>query len=49
MRRLRSLRVQEQAAKAPIKLLLPLMLFFLPAVFLILFGPVFLKLSEIGF
>jgi pilus assembly protein TadC len=49
MRRLRSLRIQEQAAKAPIKMLVPLMLFFLPAVFLILFGPVFLKLSEIGF
>jgi pilus assembly protein TadC len=49
MRRLRSLRIQEQAAKAPIKMLLPLMLFFLPAVFLILFGPVFLKLSELGF
>jgi Flp pilus assembly protein TadB len=49
MRRLRTLRVQEQAAKAPVKMLLPLMLFFLPAVFLILFGPVFLKLSAMGF
>ena len=49
MRRLRSLRIQEQASKAPIKMLVPLMLFFLPAVFLILFGPVFMKLSELGF
>jgi Flp pilus assembly protein TadB len=49
MRRLRSLRIQEQASKAPIKLLVPLMLFFMPAVFLILFGPIFLKLSELGF
>ncbi len=49
MRRMRSLRIQEQAAKAPIRMLVPLMLFFLPAVFLILFGPVFLKLSELGF
>lgn len=49
LRRLRSLRIQEQAAKAPVKMLLPLMLFFLPAVFLILFGPILMKLTEIGF
>lgn len=49
LRRLRALRIQEQAAKAPIKMLLPLMLFFLPAVFLILFGPILMKLTEIGF
>lgn len=49
LRRLRSLRIQEQAARAPIKMLLPLMLFFLPAVFLVLFGPIVMKLTEIGF
>lgn len=49
MRRLRSLRVQRQASQAPVKMLFPLMAFFLPAVFLVVFGPIILKLSELGF
>jgi tight adherence protein C len=49
LRRLRSLRVQKQAAEAPVKMLLPLMGFILPVVFLILFGPILLKLSDMGF
>ena len=49
MRRLRSLRVQKQAAQAPIKMLFPLMVFILPVVFLVVFGPIVLRLSELGF
>jgi len=49
MRRLRSLRVQKQAAQAPIKMLFPLMVFILPVVFLVIFGPIVLRLSELGF
>jgi tight adherence protein C len=49
MRRLRALRLQEKAAQAPVKMLFPLMVFFLPVVFLVVFGPILLKLSESGF
>lgn len=48
LRRLRSLRVQKQAAEAPVKMLLPLMGFILPVVFLVLFGPIILKLTDPG-
>lgn len=49
LRRLRSLRLQTQAARAPVQMLFPLMVFFLPAVFLVVFGPILLQLSQIGF
>jgi tight adherence protein C len=49
LRRLRSLAVQKAAAQAPIKMLLPLMGFILPVVFLVIFGPILLRLSESGF
>jgi tight adherence protein C len=49
LRRLRALRLQEQAARAPVQMLFPLMAFFLPAVFLVVFGPILLKLTEIGY
>ncbi|HXC62958.1 MAG TPA: type II secretion system F family protein [bacterium] len=49
MRRLRALRLQEKAAQAPVKMLFSLMVFFLPVVFLVVFGPILLKLSESGF
>jgi tight adherence protein C len=49
LRRLRSLAVQKAAAQAPVKMLLPLMGFILPVVFLVLFGPILLKLGELGF
>lgn len=49
MRRLRSLAVQKAAAQAPVKMLLPLMGFILPVIFLVIFGPILLKLSELGF
>jgi tight adherence protein C len=49
LRALRSQKVQKAAAQAPIKLLFPLMLFILPVVFLVLFGPIYLKWSQGGF
>jgi len=49
MRALRSLEAQRLAAQAPVKMLLPLMLFILPVVFLVLFGPIFLRWQAGGF
>jgi tight adherence protein C len=49
LRALRSLRVQKQAAQAPIKMLFPLMVFILPVVFLVLFGPIFIKWNSGAF
>ncbi len=49
MRALRSLEAQRLAAQAPVKMLLPLMLFILPVVFLVLFGPIFLRWQSGGF
>lgn len=48
LRRMSSLRLQAQAARAPVKLLLPLMAFFLPVIFLLLFGPILLQLPALG-
>lgn len=39
MRNRRILRAEEQAGKAPIKLLFPMVIFFFPIVFVIIFGP----------
>jgi len=41
--------VQEEAARAPIKMLFPLMVFILPVVFLVLFGPIYLRWKSGGF
>lgn len=49
LRRMSSLRLQAQAARAPVKMLLPLMAFFLPVIFLLLFGPILLQLQGLGF
>ncbi len=48
-RALRASRAREEAAKAPIKMLLPLMVFILPVVFIMLFGPVILRFKDGGF
>lgn len=47
MRARRRQRVEEAAAKAPVKLLFPLALFVFPAIFIVLLGPVFLQLLEV--
>lgn len=47
MRVRRRQRVEEAAAKAPVKLLFPLALFVFPAIFIVLLGPVFLQLLEV--
>jgi tight adherence protein C len=48
-RALRSLRMKKLAAEAPLKMLLPLMAFILPVVFIVLFGPIVLRWQAGGF
>ncbi len=47
LRTKRRQRAQEAAAKAPIKMLVPMMLFILPALFIIVLGPVVLALRDL--
>ena len=42
-------RAEKQANEAPVKMLFPLMFFIFPAVFLILLGPILVRLMEQGF
>ena len=46
MRNRRILRAEEVAGKAPVKLLFPMMVFFFPIVFVIIFGPLVLNLMS---
>ena len=46
LRRQRALEAEKQAAQAPLKLLFPLIVFIFPTVFLVLFGPLALSLSQ---
>jgi tight adherence protein C len=46
MRVLRKQRVEEKAMKAPIKMLLPLVLFIFPTIFLIILGPMVLQIMD---
>jgi tight adherence protein C len=48
MRLKRRQRADEQARKVPVKLVLPLVLLMLPAIFLVVLGPAFLKITTSG-
>ena len=47
MRTTRRLKAEELAAKLPVKLLLPLVFFIFPSMFIVLIGPAFIKLIRI--
>lgn len=46
MRRKRRQRVEEQAMKAPVKMLIPLIVFIFPSIFIILLGPALIQILE---
>jgi tight adherence protein C len=47
LRELRRLRAEEQAARVPVKMLFPMVVFILPALFLLLLGPAVLRMLHV--
>ena len=47
MRILQKQRIEEKAMKAPIKMLIPMVLFIFPTIFIVLLGPAVLQLIEV--
>ena len=48
MRRVKYARAEQQAAKAPIKMIIPMALFVFPSMFVIIFVPIFLRIKDSG-
>jgi tight adherence protein C len=46
MRTNRRQKLEEMAAKTPVKLIFPLLLFIFPAIMVVLLGPAFIRISE---
>ena len=48
MRRVKYARAEQQAAKAPAKMIIPMAIFIFPSMFIIIFTPIFLNMREAG-
>lgn len=48
MRRVKYTRAEQQAAKAPTKMIIPMALFIFPSMFIIIFVPIFLRVKDSG-
>ena len=46
MRRKRRQRIEEKAMKAPVKMLIPMVLFIFPTIFIVLLGPAAIQMFE---
>ena len=48
-REMRILEAEKKAAALPAKLTVPMIVFFLPVLFLVILGPAYIKISDMGF
>jgi len=48
IRRIRFAKVEQQIAKVPSKMLVPIVLFIVPGIFVIVLTPLVMKLSDLG-